>query len=170
MSLSISKLLQIASSEDQKKKDLEHSDVPNRMNITHSQYFKSVRRPPKNSQNIVMSGTPLGGIDKTFAIDGSIDPNYIRNQTHPEQAQPDRFWTGSEGLLYATPPSTWTSHNNVSLIQQAKQSYFNRMNRYNPKQKSGDVAPPIVPESSVQAERIGHRTPNKSMQNDNLFA
>ena len=116
-----------------------------------------------------MRGTPLGGVDKNFAIDGSIDPNYIRNQTHPEQAQPDRYWTGSEGLLYATPPSTWVSNNSVGLIQQAKQSYFNRMNRYNPKQKSGDVAP-AVPESSVQAERLGHQTNNKSIQNDNLFA
>jgi len=176
MSLSISKLMELVGDKPKQTNNLKQGDIPDRSNVTLSQYYLSVRKQPKNSQNILQKGTPDGQSanredPKGFAIDGSIDPNYIRGKTDPTSAQPFRYYEGGEGRLYELPPTAYKSSNSVDLIRAAKQSYYNRMSMYEPKQKnSSSSESPIVPTSELQAAQVGGSTNNTSIKNDLLFA
>jgi len=127
MSISINKLMDLASLSGKNPKDLERKDgrkvfgskeLPDKMTVrtkegisdlTASQYYASVKgnRMPKNVGNILQLGTPSGANaqagNKTIQIpvfsepDGAIDPNRIRSKTDPNSAQPYSF-EGAYGL------------------------------------------------------------------------
>ena len=121
MSISINKLMDLASLSGKNPKDLERKEgrkvfgskeLPDKMTVrtkegvsdlTASQYYASVKgnRMPKNVGNILQLGTPSGANaqagNKTIQIpvfsepDGAIDPNRIRSKTDPNSAQPYSF-------------------------------------------------------------------------------
>jgi len=127
MSISIIKLMDLASLSGKNPKDLERKEgrkvfgskeLPDKMTVrtkegvsdlTASQYYASVKgnRMPKNVGNILQLGTPSGANaqagNKTIQIpvfsepDGAIDPNRIRSKTDPNSAQPYSF-EGAYGL------------------------------------------------------------------------
>jgi len=127
MSISINKLMDLASLSGKNPKDLERKEgrkvfgskeLPDKMTVrtkegvsdlTASQYYASVKgnRMPKNVGNILQLGTPSGANaqagNKTIQIpvfsepDGAIDPNRIRSKTDPNSAQPYSF-EGAYGL------------------------------------------------------------------------
>lgn len=191
MSLSISKLLDLASasqdSNDKLNKSIRAKDVPERTpNITPSQYYNSVKRMPKNGQNILMRGTPDGSRamptgdlqdPKGFAEDGSIDPENIRKKKDPLHALPDNFYAGNDGFLYGLPPSTMKETNSVSLLQKARGSYYSRLTMYQPKQFQKNISEnPIVPVVSDSGSppdyeaAMGTNTKNESFVNDSVFS
>ena len=137
MSLSISKLVDLASSDADVKTGLTANELPSRTaNVTKSQYYKSVKNQPRNTQNITQwqtpagrKGAPYGAVErpKGDLPDGSMDPNAIRSKVDPNSALPYRFPTyGAEDVLFGLPESTSSSHNNVGLIRKAQASYQNR--------------------------------------------
>jgi hypothetical protein len=127
MSISINKLMDLASLSGKNPKDLERKEgkkvfgskeLPDKMvvrvkegvtDLTASQYYASVKgnRMPKNVGDILQLGTPSGANaqagNKTVQIpifsepDGAIDPNRIRSKTDPNSAQPYNF-EGAYGL------------------------------------------------------------------------
>lgn len=157
--------------------NLKQGDIPDRQQVSKSQYYLSVRNQPRNTQNILQQGTPDGQSanrqdPKGFSIDGSIDPSYIRNQTNPNSAPPYNYFEGAEGRNYSLPASTYTSSNSIGLIQQARQSYYNRMNLFEPRSKNTIPDPSISKTNTqpIQAEMIGQNTNNMSIKNDRMYA
>jgi hypothetical protein len=64
-----------------------------------------------------------------FMMDRAIDPDVIRQRVDPTTlAQP--VWN-QEGMTYGIDSTMSNSHNNVPLIQQARNSYYNYTNRFN---------------------------------------
>jgi hypothetical protein len=164
MSLSIAKLLDLASasqnSNDKLTNSLKPPEVPDRFqNVSASQYYNSVKRigskKASNNQNILMKGTPDGSKamptasgkledPKGFMEDGDIDPENIRKKRDPLHALPDNFYAGNDGFLYGLPPSTLTESNQVSLLQKARGSYYSRLTMYQPKQVQNTAPAPIA--------------------------
>jgi hypothetical protein len=168
MSLSIAKLLDLASasqnSNDKLSKSLKPAEVPDRyQNVSPSQYYNSVKRigagKKSNNQNILMKGTPDGSSamprsssnptgkledPKGFMEDGDIDPENIRKKRDPLHALPDNFYAGNDGFLYGLPPSTLTESNQVSLLQKARGSYYSRLTLFQPKQVQNTAPAPKV--------------------------
>lgn len=67
-----------------------------------------------------------------FMLEGSIDPANIRARHNPLSALPNHYAEGAEGFQYQLPASTSRSRNSVTLVQKARQSYANRLNRLQP--------------------------------------
>jgi len=67
-----------------------------------------------------------------FLLEGAIDPANIRARHNPLRAPPNSYAQGAEGFRYQLPESTSRSRNSVALIQKARQSYGNRLNRLQP--------------------------------------
>ena len=171
MSLSIAKLLDLASasqtSNDKLANSLKPPEIPNRyQNVSPSQYYNSVKRigqtglrgKGSNAQNILMKGTPDGSSamprsssnptgkledPKGFMEDGDIDPENIRKKRDPLHALPDNFYAGNDGFLYGLPESTLTESNQVSLLQKARSSYYSRITMYQPKGVQNTAPAPV---------------------------
>lgn len=60
-----------------------------------------------------------------------IDPAQRRRATDPNHAPVFDFNAGSDFQQFTLDENEMKSHNNVSLVQQAHQSYYNYVNRYN---------------------------------------
>jgi hypothetical protein len=177
MSISINKLMNLASSQDMtkamtsKKKEFGSKELPDKLetrksegvqDLSASQYYASVKgnRMPKNVGNILQLGTPSGANamigNKTVPIpifsepDGAIDPNRIRSITDPNSAQPYTF-EGAYGLeggvKFSIPKSTKTSNNSIGLLRQAQMSYQNRQQILAPRQPQTQEATGILQET-----------------------
>ena len=180
MSLSIAKLLDLASasqnSNDKLANSLKPPEVPNRFqNVSPSQYYNSVKRigtgKKSNNQNILMKGTPDGSSamprsssnptgaledPKGFMEDGDIDPENIRKKRDPLHALPDNFYAGNDGFLYGLPQSTLIENNEVSLLQKARGSYYSRITLFQPKQVQSTAPAPVpVPHVDNSGTLIG---------------
>jgi len=64
-----------------------------------------------------------------FLTEHSIDPIYIRNSVNPNTMD---IPTTGEYQLYGVDPSMKTEMTSLSLLQKARQSYYNYSNRLNP--------------------------------------
>lgn len=163
MSLSISKLVDLAGKEERVKGKVNQSELPERSaNITKSRYYQSVKNKPRNIGNVVQRGTPAGvksapygmvEVPKVSEPNGAMDPNAIRSKTDPLNALPYRFHTyGSEDVLFGLPESTRSSHNNVGLLRKAQASYQNRQ----------QILAPRLPTSTGESKQLTAQAPPPS--------
>ena len=196
MSISINKLMNLASSPDMlktdsKKKSFGSKELPDKLetrksegvqDLSASQYYASVKgnRMPKNVANILQLGTPSGANairgNKTVPVplfsepDGAIDPNRIRSITDPNSAQPYTF-EGAYGLeggvKFSIPKSTKTSNNSIGLLRQAQMSYQNRQQILAPRQPQIQTDTGILQEGGTTSPPPYQDTNSTPYKDDN---
>lgn len=120
------------------KQDLSASN----MTPTKSQWYNAMKltSAPRNGDGYSLARAPgLPGLNpkrQEFMLDGAIDPANIRARHNPLKAPPAGYATGLESFEYQEPLSTRTSEDSVPLVQKARQSYANRLNRLQPLQST----------------------------------
>ena len=181
MSISINKLMDLVSKQPEPKvkgnTKFGSKELPDKIKqnkLTQDQYYKSVRRMPKNIGSVVQLGTPDGSNampgNKTVQVpvfsrpDGAIDPNRIRSLTDPTSALPYRFdGYGLEGgVKFGIPETAKKSSNSIGLIRKAQMSFQNRQTILKPRS-----APPVATDTATRDtlptydEATGDLTPYK---------
>jgi hypothetical protein len=86
---------------------------------------------------------------RDFNDEGHIDPANQRQEIDPAGAPPENWVGGSRGEVYALPKTALVGHDNVSLVQSARQNYVNYKNRFELPNPSQGKPESNQPETSV---------------------
>lgn len=105
---------------------------------TRDMFYRSMKQTTMARNGSGYSMARTGGLPnlnprrQSFLLEGAIDPANIRARTDPLRAPPNSYAQGAEGFLYQLPASTREAHTSIELMQKARQSYANRINRLQP--------------------------------------
>jgi hypothetical protein len=123
---------------------LTNPDIPGRgldkasKDVVRDKFFSSMRLGSQARNSEGWSLARSGGLPnmnpkrQEFMLEGAIDPANIRARHNPLKARPNSYAQGAEGFKYQLPDSTGESRDAVSLVRKARESYANRVNRFQP--------------------------------------
>lgn len=152
MSLSISKLLDLAGGKEKDPLDNRNPDLPVRYDKvkgikkssnktqTYEPYdydqYNTIMKPSREDQynvtNLYLNIKSKPGVKQPFTTsEGWFEPAQRRREYDPNAAPPFDFVFGSEDQEFGTTKSELGSKNNAGLVKQAHVNYMNYLNRYN---------------------------------------
>jgi hypothetical protein len=80
-----------------------------------------------------------------WMLEGAIDPANMRARKDGKTSLPNTYAEGAQGFKYQLRPSQQSSGDNVSLMQQARASFYNHANMFQP------PSVPVNPVTKVKA-------------------